>query len=99
MYKAFIITYAKGGLTDGFNYKKFHDTLTKANGILNWWHYLDSSYIIIVQDGITATNVSDYVRSIAPNKRFFTCQLNLNDHNGWLPQEAWDWINKYRDLT
>lgn len=91
--KAYIINFDKGGLLDTFDYKKFHDTLVTATGILNWWHYLESSYIIITEYTISATNVSDFVRQYLPQKHFFVCEILLNNHNGWLPQEAWEWIN------
>lgn len=92
--KFYILIIDKGGLLDSFDYKGFHEKLTTANGIKAWWHYLESTYIIKVEFGITAHNVSEYVQKIAPNKKFFVCELNLGNHNGWLPQEAWDWINK-----
>lgn len=91
--KFYVITMDKGGLLDSFSYKKFHDQLTKANGIKAWWHYLESTYIIRVEFNVTAYNISEYIRSIAPEKNFFTCELNIRNYNGFLPQEAWDWIN------
>lgn len=95
-YKTYIINFDKGGITDTFDYKKFHDTLTTANGIISWWHYIESSYIIATSMTVTATNVSDFIMQHMPNKHFFVSELNLNNHNGWLPKEAWDWINKYK---
>ncbi len=77
---------------DGFDYTKFHETLTTAQGLINWWHYLSSSYILIVDNTTTATSITNFVKQLAPNKNFFVCQLNLKDHSGWLPKEAWDWI-------
>lgn len=91
--KAYIINFDKGGLLDTFDYKKFHDTLTTAKGVINWWHYIESSYIIIVEKNISATIIGNFVQQYMPNKHFFVSELNLNNHNGWLPKEAWDWIN------
>lgn len=93
--KAFIITFNKGGITDTFNYNKFHDSLVSTKGIISWWHYLESSYIVIVDWNISATNISNVVRDLMPNKLFIVIELNLENHNGWLPKEAWDWINKF----
>lgn len=92
--KFYIITMDKGGLLDAFDSKKFHNQLTKANGIKAWWHYLESTYIIRVEYGVTAHNVSEFIRQIAPSKKFFTTEIKLDNYNGYLPQEAWDWINK-----
>lgn len=94
--KFYIITIDKGGLFDMFDVKKFHDQLTTANGIKAWWHYLDSTYIIRVDFGVTAHNISNFIISFAPNKKFFTAELKLDNYNGFLPQEAWDWIKNNR---
>ncbi len=94
--KAYILNFDKGGLLDNFDYKSFHEILTNAKGVFDWWHYLESSYIIIVDNHITANNISDFVRTRMSNKYFIVVELNLSNHNGWLPQEAWEWINKYK---
>ncbi len=91
--KFYIITMDKGGLLDMFDAKKFHDQLTQAIGIKAWWHYLESTYIIKVEFNVTALNVSEYIQSIAPNKKFFTSEIKLDNYNGFLSQDAWDWIN------
>lgn len=97
MRKAYIIIYNKGGILDGFDYTEFHNSLTTAKGVINWWHYIDNAYIIITEKSTTATNVSDFVQQKMPNKHFMVSELNLKNHNGWLPKEAWDWINKYKN--
>jgi len=94
--KTYIINFDKGGVLDNFNYNKFHDSLIAAKGLISWWHYLESSYIIIVEDHITATNISKFVESHMPDKYFIVVELNLSNHNGWLPKEAWNWINKHK---
>lgn len=93
--KAYIICIAKGGVLDKFDYKQFHDTLTTAKGVIDWWHYLETTYIIITEQYVMASNVGQFVRQIAPQKELFVCELNLSNHDGWLTKEAWDWINKY----
>ena len=95
--KAYIINFDKGGVLDTFDYKKFHTSLTTTKGVINWWHYLESSYIIIAEWNVNAKNVSDLVGELMPNKLFFVCELNLKNHNGWLPNEAWEWINRYKN--
>ncbi len=95
--KAYIINFDKGGLGDKFDYVKFHNDLITTKGVVNWWHHLQSSYIIVTEWNITADNVSKLVRQLMPNKKHFVCELNLHNHNGWLPQEAWDWINKNKN--
>jgi hypothetical protein len=94
--KAYIITFDKGGVFDTFDYKRFHDTLTTAKGVLSWWHYLENSYILIVEETKNAHGIAEYVRKIAPKKKLLIVEINLNDVNGWLTKEAWDWINIQR---
>jgi len=96
--KAYIINFdieAK----ENIDYSKFHDILTKDKGIINWWHYLKSSYIIVVGDNVNANNISNFVRANLKEKLFFVSQLNLADHDGWLPKEAWTWILEAINLT
>ena len=81
------------------DYSQFHKILIEAKGIENWWHYLQSSYIVIVNDNINAKNIADFIRKNMPNKSFFISKLDLKDNDGWLPQEAWDWINEFNKLN
>lgn len=96
--KAYIITIDKGGgLIDGFNYENFHAAVLSIPGIVNWWHYLQSTYIVITQFSTSAHHISNHLIPVTSTKQkqFFVCQLNLKDHNGFLPKEAWDWIGIY----
>lgn len=88
--KSYILTFDKNSFIGS---KEFHGKLTTANGIESWWHYMESSYILIVKENISASDIANYVRQIAPDCNFFTCELNMKNHNGWLQQKAWDWIN------
>lgn len=91
--RAYIITFDKGGLIDTFDYNQFHERLTKAEGVISWWHYLQTTYILIVGANSNAATITNAIMEAMPNKHFFVSKLDLKDHNGWLPQEAWDWIN------
>lgn len=96
--KAYIFLFNK----DSFNepeIDQFHKNLTTAQGIINWWHYLPSSYILIVKENITATDINNYLRQVIPDKHCFVCELKLQNHNGWLPQNAWDWIKNQLTAT
>jgi hypothetical protein len=73
---------------------KFHNDLTTAQGIVSWWHYLSSAYILIVQENIKATDINNFLLKVIPKKHIFVSELNLINHNGFLPPNAWDWIKK-----
>ncbi len=94
--KFFIITIDKEGIMSSFNSKEFHKNLIETKGVKAWWHYLESTYIIKVDYIVNANHVAKLIQKIAPNKKFFTSEIKFNDFNGWLPNEAWDWI---RDNT
>lgn len=94
--KFFIITIDKEGLLSSFNKKEFHLELIKTRGIKAWWHYLESTYIIKVDYSVNATHVAELIIEIAPGKKFFTSEIELNDYSGWLSNEAWDWIQSNR---
>lgn len=89
--KFFIIILEKEGLLENLN-SKFHDRLTKANGVKGWWHYIGSTYIIKVENTISAHNISEFIQKLAPKRKFLTMEVHFTDYNGWLPQDAWDWI-------
>jgi hypothetical protein len=64
-----------------------------------WWHYLDNTWLI--HTGETAEQL--YNR-IAPkffqNELFLIVQITPDAVlHGWLPNEAWDWINQQRFRT
>ena len=92
--KAYIICFDKGGVLDMFDYKGLKEVVKTAEGILNCWHYLESTYIIITESNISASDVADFFRAHLINKHFLVSEVNLINHNGWLPEKAWDWINK-----
>jgi len=92
--KAYILILDKESAKFRFNSKNFHTKITTAKGVINWWHYIDNTYILIVEYGITAKNISDFVQNNTNNMKFFVSEINLKNHNGWLPNEAWDWINE-----
>ena len=96
MNKAYILTFDKGGIFDRFDYLKFHQQLIKTPNIVDWFHYLENSYILIIPHHIKSNYISDIWQNIG-NKRFsFVCELDINNCNGWLPAEAWEWIKKFQ---
>ena len=94
--KAYIITFDKGGLSDNFDYKKFHEQLTNLSWVITWWHYLESVYIIIVRD-LNSDKINDKIMEIMPKKRVFVARIDWYDYNGWLPPDAWEWLKQRRE--
>ncbi len=98
-YKSYIITYDEPGLFSSYSPVEFHKHLTRpGNGIVDWWHYFKSTYIVIVTKNVSAEDMYKFLSQNIPNKTFFVSEINLKNHNGLMQQEAWDWINKYRNI-
>ena len=75
-----------------YDYKKIHNLIKEAPYIDNWWHYIKSCYILT--SIWPATKLSKEITKILPDHRFLLTQIHLNNSNGWLPQEAWDWLRE-----
>ena len=74
----------------GQDYSAVHDTI-KSFGI--WWHYLESTWL--VDSFLTADQIAVKVRQhIDQNDRLLVIGVT-SESAGWLPQDAWDWINTH----
>jgi len=72
----------------GWNYSVFYEKL-KSQGA--WWHYITSSWLIITSKG-----PDEVYSALAPHLAKADRILILPVRRpafGWLPREAWDWIN------
>lgn len=88
--RAYILVFDKDDFRD---YNKIHNLLTTLPEIVSWFHYIKSSYILIATTE-NATALSKSVKRIFHGKRFLIVEANLKDRNGWLPQQAWEWLRK-----
>lgn len=57
-----------------------------------WWHYLKYTWLISTTESPYQlyNKISPY---ITETDRIFIGEIT-NDYEGWLEQEAWDWIRK-----
>ena len=92
MSKFFIVIIDKEKVISSFDGKEFHKQIINSEGVKAWWHYLESTYIIKVDNVVNASHVANFIHDIAPKKKFFVTEIKLNEFNGRLPKEAWDWI-------
>lgn len=59
----------------------------------SWWHYLGSTWLIATNE--TALQLITRLKPyIDDNDNILIIEV-VNSKAGWLPQEAWDWINQY----
>lgn len=78
----------------GRNYKGLSDALCSFP---LWWHYLESTWLIA-----GAQSAEEVSRRLEPhldrNDRILVCEITP-DYWGWLPREAWTWIEEHVGTT
>lgn len=83
---------------DNLDYKSVHEKITSLGSVLNWFHYIKSSYILMTYYS-SAKSFAEKIYEIFPDKDFLLVELNLNNRQGWLHKDAWEWINRQCDRS
>lgn len=77
-------------------YRNFHDAFVKHSRIRNWWHYIQSCYIVITD--LSANELSDHFTECAKKAGIPTTHLvmkvDMTHRQGMLIKDAWAWIKK-----
>lgn len=74
----------------GQNYKALYDELESSSG---YWHYLDSTWLVSTSE--TADQLSNRIlKHLDSNDSLLVIKV-VSPKAGWLPQDAWDWINQH----
>ena len=71
----------------GQNYKDLYDGI-KSLG--DWWHYLDSSWLVDTDLGADA--IWDRLKPHVDKNDNLLIIGVTEDYSGWLQQEAWNWL-------
>lgn len=74
-----------------------HKLLTTLPGTIDWWHHLPNSYI--VTSTMRSVVISNLIYKYMPDMRFLIVRIELNDSNGVLKKDAFDWINKHKSMA
>jgi hypothetical protein len=93
--KAFILTFDRDNAVD---YKQFHEKLTTLPEIINWFHYIKSSYILISSEE-SATKLNEKIVQLLskhPGKSWLLLEVELKNKNGRLVAKAWEWLNNQK---
>lgn len=57
-----------------------------------WWHYLDSTWI--VKTNLNSQQIWNILEKNLPrNDRILVVKIDNFDKWGWLPADAWNWLN------
>lgn len=63
-------------------------------GLGPWCHYLESTWM--VQSNLTTQEVASKVKANMDNNDYlFVTEITRKTRNGWLPSDAWKWLNDH----
>jgi len=66
-------------------------TAVKENSF-QWWHYIESTWIVTTDH--TADTFARVLYPHIENTDYVLVVKIHKDYQGWLPKEAWDWLNE-----
>jgi hypothetical protein len=82
-----IITFAHN--SPAKDYTSFFEAI-KSNAN-EWWHFMESTWIVT-----THHSANEFARLLYPhilNTDYLLVARLSNEYQGWLPKDAWDWLN------
>lgn len=91
---AFILVFDRDDFLD---YKSIHNQIISIDSLLNWFHYIKSSYILITNES-SAKQLAKKIQPIIPQKSYLLVEIDMNNRQGWLPRKAWDWLKNQVDI-
>ncbi len=84
--KAYSITYDLK--SPGSNYEKLYEVI-KDTG--KWWHFLESTWLVVSNE--TSQEIWDKIAPVVDKNDFILIIEIKRNYYGWLPKDAWDWID------
>ena len=93
MNKVYIITF---NTDEPFNMVTFHDYITSLypNKIIDWWHYIHTTYLIV--SPLDVNSLYNLIFPGVPQRYLLVVEIDPNNAQGWLPPDAWKWLQKYQ---
>ena len=77
----------------GKDYTALYNVLKTAP---SWWHYLESTWLLHTNE--TPNAWSDKIRTVIDqNDNFMVIDITRQPRQGWMPKDAWAWINERED--
>jgi hypothetical protein len=72
----------------GQNYPALYEAI---KGCGAWWHFLGSTWL--VDTSLAAQGIWDRLSPHVDTNDYILVIGVTRDYQGWLPKEAWEWIN------
>ncbi len=67
-----------------------------VEGAIDWYRYAPNAWILY--SNRTPEQWYNLIQpKIGPNATFFLCELNIENRQGWMKQDFWDWLDKERE--
>ncbi|WBP93195.1 hypothetical protein O6072_18460 [Mycolicibacterium neoaurum] len=86
---AILITYDLN--KPGQDYDRLYE---KIKGLGDWWHYLDSTWIVITY--ISIADVRDQLLQVMDSSdNLLILNISGDAYDGWLSKDAWDWLKSH----
>lgn len=73
----------------GQNYEALYEAIKSCGA---WWHYLESTWL--VDTNLTAQGIWDRLAPTVDRNDYFLVVGISHNYQGWLPTDAWKWINE-----
>lgn len=89
MASLFLITFDNRKLIDTL---PFHQTILNLPGISDWWHYIPGTYLVVAETDVN--EITRYINLKHSTLKFLVIKTDLENSNGVLQPEAWDWIKE-----
>jgi len=69
-----------------------HEVIKSSEFVTQWWHFLSSTYLIVSYS--SRMDIQNEIVEKWPNQKFLIVETNPKDYGGWLPKDAWTWIEE-----
>ena len=65
----------------------------------SWWNYMPGIFIVVCPENITLNDINDYLLKFDKGNHYLVIHLEHMTMNGWLPSDAWHWLNIHTALV
>jgi hypothetical protein len=66
--------------------------LSTLKSLGSWMHYFSNSIILYTE--YDAVSIYEQIENINKNKYTLVIKLDQSNYYGWMPEEAWNWIQE-----
>lgn len=62
--------------------------------ITDYWHYIHTTYLVV--SSLDVNSLYNAIFPGVPQRYLLIVEINPNNSQGWLPPDAWIWLQKYK---